>query len=226
MAVFERRDTARKVSFRARASTHNKDQPGYPTVDVELRKGHEEPTYAVDDTEQPPRLYERNSWDPERGIYPLPHTSPQGQQGRMFAHVPPKIDWAISDPAMRVAVPTVMALALHEGQKTGKVQADSDLSKYSAPLVRRAVSAGVVDPPKENPNVKVTNDIGQYEVPNNYSWESQHGWETYKPVASEDLTQARDTVRSVLRGRKEKTPSPRLNGAQFRAPRPEQGTLF
>lgn len=149
----------------------------------------------------------------------IPHTDDDesvfrdGPQGQLFQHIPPKLETLIAHrdmqvPAMNLAMRAVMD---HPG-----IRPSDNLSRHSAPLVRRAVQMGVMQPPKGIDNV---DDI---EATNNLTFD---GWQPpqYKglamPFTDEEMGEANRTLREYLkksrnRGKPRRRPMEHL-GVQF-----------
>jgi hypothetical protein len=125
---------------------------------------------------------------------------------QMFYSEPAKVIGLYADPSMRHTVGTLGGLAVNQFGKT--LSADSSLSKYSSPLVKRGLKAGVITPNRANPSGDANNLIGQEPVdeqwdidspaatsPNEDSTKGGPG----RKVPRSRLDDARKTIHGILR---------------------------
>jgi len=150
--------------------------------------------------------------------------APYGGSQTLFDVKGPEIEYAAADKDMRHTVPTLLALALNKGGSSGAVpvRSSNDLSAHSAPLVRRAVKAGVIPSPVDpGERIAPTNNMSLRNrrfLPN-----PDEDLALYTDTSQTDLEEARGTVRNFLR-RERNQSQPRTSPTYQK--KPHQLSLF
>jgi hypothetical protein len=170
-------------------------------------------------------LFDGSTYDERETELERQRNTPQ-----MFYSEPAKVTGLYADPSMRHTVGTLGGLAVNQFGKT--LSADSSLSKYSSPLVKRGLKAGVLAPNRANPSGNANNLISQEPVdeqwdidspaatsPNEGSTKNGPG----RKIPRSRLDDARKTIHGVLRPIQHKTspdqfgpflPDPQLPGME------------
>lgn len=189
-----------------------------PTADVLLRRGGYEPTVKQHNMWGSTDY----TWNTHAGAaYPQSDTyegRKKPEQGRLFTETPSKIAAAFADPSMKMAVPTLLGMALNEGRRIGTgVMADSSLSKHSSPIAKRGLKAGVLVPNPQNPRGRMTNDIdfshkataiGEHESLEASGLDVKYlmGDDAVE-ATPQQVSEGRDTIRTLLRSKKSAAPT-------------------
>lgn len=142
----------------------------------------------------------------------------------LFTHRPPQITYAMSDPAMRHTIPTMVGLALQHdpaGMASGKIMADASLTAHSSKLSQRAAKRGlgIVADPR---NTGMEADDVDNAFPSRTMWPTDVERRYPIKATPEEVTQARQWVRDKVRPPREPkrgTPPPSVPGYV-------QGSLF
>lgn len=111
----------------------------------------------------------------------------------------PKITGLYAHPMTTHTVPTLLGLTFNNFGRQ-RLGYDYSLSHHSAPLVRRGLAAGLLEPHEDNPTGKVTNSYDLYD--NAYNQVTHHGFFSspqLHPVPESTVADARDSIRTMLR---------------------------
>lgn len=131
----------------------------------------------------------------------------------LFSETPPMVYGTASHSSMRHAMPTLLA---HVYNKHGRLQADYSLSRYSAPLVQRAIKAGFAEAHPANPTAEVSNNIGFRDrsyLTTQADVDSDIKKGNYREIPQEDIKRARGVIKNMLRPQRKHTNV--MSGPQF-----------
>lgn len=176
-----------EVHYRARDEKTNRG------VHISVKQGWEQPNFRLENGE--------DGWDSfdEGTVFK------NGPQGEMFNYEAPSFYSMFADESMRIPA---MKLAMRAVMDHPGIVPSSDLSRHSAPLVRRAVEMGVVPLPRGLHSVE---EIG---VTNNHRLSDEHAFEDYKyPISDMEMGKATTEIRKALQ-RDKPRPKP-LSTSQF-----------
>lgn len=182
--------SGREASYRARNTETNR------TVGIEIMRGREQPRFDI------------AAGHPLLDNYYEPSVFGDGPQGEMFHSIKPKFYSMFADRSMRVPA---MKLAMRAVMDHPGIVPSNDLSKHSAPLVRRAVEMGVVPlPPGYTDASQITrvNTAGFMEESSDYDFAHM--------LSDTEMGEANAAMRAALkRGKGQPLPHPKPLGMQF-----------
>lgn len=180
----------------------NDNELGYPKAHISIFKPFSLP----------------NFYPAPGGLKPTSDFAASKSPTTLFTDYPAEIEEAFSHTSMRHTVPTLLGLAKN---RYHVLQAPENLSPHSSRLVKRGEKMGAVMVNPDNPTAEVMND-GSFSDADNLAYTSQLENPSSrigpdKQVSDIDVQNARNTVREILRPRKEHRNV--MTGPQFEHPR-------
>lgn len=179
----------------------NENELAYPKAYISIRKPVSHP----------------NFYPAHGGLNPAPFFEGEPPT-TLFTDSPAEIEEAYSHTSMRHTVPTLLGLAKN---RYHVLQAPENLSPYSSRLVKRGEKMGAVVVNPDNPTAEVMH-LGSFSDADNLAYTSQLENPSSrigptKRVPDTDIQNARNTIREILRPRKEHRNV--MTGPQFDHPR-------